>query len=171
MDKVTEFYTPEISKNKLIDHFLDNIPMLEMINRMGKSDLCVFAALCDGKTITTTGYDIDADLSVKRASAVIHSLKQKNLPISANAINTQSDVGGNTKQSVFFIKEDDLQCLKSNSEKVMKKCEKLQLQQKRSYAQKEVARLCREFGKDGVLNLLSQVVANDHMPPDGMNVS
>lgn len=170
MNKVTEFYTPEIAKNKLGAHFSDNMPMLEMINHMGKSDLCVFAALCDGKTITTTGYDIEADLSVKRASAVIHSLKQKNLPISTNAINTQSDVGGTTKQSVFFISGDDLLSLKSNSEKIMKKCEKIQVQQKRSHAQKEIARLYREFGKDGVLKLLNQVAANDQLPPDEMNV-
>jgi hypothetical protein len=169
MNKVTELYPPEIAKHKLSDHFSENVLMLEMINHMGKSDLCVFAALCDGKTITTTGYEIDADLSVKRASAVIHSLKQKNLPISTNTIPTQSDVGGTTKQSVFFISDDDLRCMKSNPEKVMKKCEKLQVQQKRSHAQKDVARLCREFGKDGVLKLLNQVAANDQMPPDAMS--
>lgn len=89
------------------------------IKRLQKSSLCLFAALCDGKTMTTTGYEINADFSVKRASAAIHSLKLKNLPISTNSVLTGSDVGGTTNQAVFYISKDDLHSLKSDPEKII----------------------------------------------------
>jgi len=79
MEKVTDQYSPEIAQHKLSAYFSGNLIMFRVTKRLQKSSLCVFAALCDGKTITTTGYEVDADFSVKRASAVIHSLKLKNL--------------------------------------------------------------------------------------------
>ncbi len=48
---------------------------------VNKTSLCTFAALCDGNVVTTSGYNIMADLCVNRASAVAHSLKQKYLPV------------------------------------------------------------------------------------------
>lgn len=169
MEKVTDQYSPEIARHKLSAYFSGNLIMLDVIKRLQKSSLCVFAALCDGKTITTTGYEIDADFSVKRASAVIHSLKLKNLPISTNSVSTDSDVGGTTNQAFFFISKDDLHSLKSDPEKTMRKCAKLHAQHKRSHAQRDIARLCNEFGKETILKLLNQTAAGTKMPPDGMS--
>ena len=98
MNKVSDVYTPEVSRHKLSVRFGDNLPMIEAIRHMNNSNLCVFAALCDGHTVTTTGYDIPADFWVNRASAVACSLKQLYLPIETQTIQTKADVGGTTKE-------------------------------------------------------------------------
>jgi hypothetical protein len=157
MQKVTELYPPEISKRKLENLFSGNQVMLDAIRGMSKSNMCVFAALCDGHVVTTTGYSITADLCVNRASAVTHSLKKKHLPISSMGVSTKADVGGAVKQAAFFVSEDDLARLKTEPEKIMKECERDLNSKKRSSAQKDMIRLYKEFGEEGVLALLRNV--------------
>ncbi|MBJ3741190.1 hypothetical protein JGD00_25415, partial [Salmonella enterica subsp. enterica serovar Typhimurium] len=118
MQKVTDLYPPEIARHKLQKHFADNTVMLELIQKLNKTSLCTFAALCDGNVVTTSGYNIMADLCVNRASAVAHSLKQKFLPVTARTISTKADVGGAVKQAAFYIDEVDLERLKSEPEKM-----------------------------------------------------
>ncbi|HCC0890301.1 TPA: hypothetical protein M4K80_003888 [Salmonella enterica] len=165
MQKVTDLYPPEIARHKLENHFTDNIVILDLIQKMNKTSLCTFAALCEGNVVTTSGYNIMADLCVNRASAVAHSLKQKCLPISAKTILTKADVGGAVKQATFFIDSVDLEKLKSEPEKVIKECERNLNSQKRTNAQKEMSRLYKEFGEAGVLTLLRNVVGANDIPP------
>jgi hypothetical protein len=66
MQKVTDLYPPEIARHKLENHFTDNIVILDLIQKMNKTSL--FAALCEGNVVTTSGYNIMADLCVNRAS-------------------------------------------------------------------------------------------------------
>lgn len=167
MQKVTDLYPPEIARHKLEVHFTGNIVILELIQKMNKTSLCTFAALCDGNVVTTSGYNIMADLCVNRASAVAHSLKQKCLPISSRTISTKADVGGAVKQAAFFIDNVDLERLKSEPEKVIKECERNLNSQKRTNAQKEMSRLYKEFGEAGVLKLLSNVVGANDAPLSG----
>ncbi|MGQ6063188.1 hypothetical protein ACUNHI_27555, partial [Serratia sp. IR-2025] len=89
MQKVTDLYPPEIASHNLHNHFAGNEVMLELIKKLNKTSLCTFAALCDGNVVTTSGYNIMADLCVNRASAVAHSLKQKYLPVTARTISTK----------------------------------------------------------------------------------
>lgn len=165
MQKVTDLYPPEIARHKLENHFTGNIVILDLIQKMNKTSLCTFAALCEGNVVTTSGYNIMADLCVNRASAVAHSLKQKCLPISAKTISTKADVGGAVKQAAFFIDGVDLEKLKSEPEKVIKECERNLNSQKRTNAQKEMSRLYKEFGEAGVLTLLRNVVGANDIPP------
>lgn len=51
----------------------------------------------------------------------------------------------------------------------MRKCARLHAQHKRSHAQRDIARLCKEFGKEAILKLVNQAAANPKMPPDGMS--
>lgn len=165
MQKVTDLYPPEIAHHKLQNHFSGNTVMLELIQKLNKTSLCTFAALCDGNVVTTSGYNIMADLCVNRASAVAHSLKQKYLPITTRTVSTKADVGGAVKQAAFFIDENDLERLKSEPEKVMKECERNLNSQKRTNAQKEMSRLYKDFGEDGILALLSNVRGTNGAPP------
>lgn len=172
MQKVTDLYPPEIASHNLHNHFAGNEVMLELIKKLNKTSLCTFAALCDGNVVTTSGYNIMADLCVNRASAVAHSLKQKYLPVTARTISTKADVGGAVKQVAFYLDESDLARLKSEPEKMMKECERNLNSQKRSNAQKEMIRLYKEFGESGVLELLRNVSgANDSPPSDEKKVS
>ncbi|RSB58477.1 hypothetical protein EGT71_23055 [Atlantibacter subterranea] len=165
MQKVTDLYPPEIAAHKLQNHFSGNTVMLELIQKLNKTSLCTFAALCDGNVVTTSGYNIMADLCVNRASAVAHSLKQKYLPITTRTVSTKADVGGAVKQAAFFIDENDLERLKSEPEKVMKECERNLNRQKQTNAQKEMSRLYKDFGEDGILALLSNVRGTNGTPP------
>ncbi|MBN3074474.1 hypothetical protein H4F33_20730 [Pectobacterium brasiliense] len=172
MQKVTDMYPPEIACHKLQNHFTGNAVMLELAQKLNKTSLCTFAALCDGNVVTTSGYNIMADLCVNRASAVAHSLKKKYLPITARTISTKADVGGVVKQAAFYIDEIDLARLKSEPEKMMKECERKLNSQKRTNAQKDMSRLYKEFGEDGILVLLRNVVGeNGTLPPSGQSAS
>jgi len=170
MQKVTDIYSPEIARHTLEKHFSATPAVLETIGKMHKTSLCMLAALCDGNVVTTSGYEIAADLCVNRASAVAHSLKLKLFPISTRAVSTRADVGGEVRQAAFYIENADLEMLKAKPEKVMKECEKNLNGQKRTNAQKDMTRLYREFGEDGVMELLHHV-ANMNLPPAGTSPS
>lgn len=167
MKKVTDLYPPEIARNTLENHFGEAPEVLEVVQTLGKTDLCTLAALCDGYVVTTIGYEIPVDLAVKRASAVALSLKQRHLPVQARSYSAKADVGGAVKQVAFYIDKNDLADLKSDPSRVMKACEKQLNSKKQTNAQKEIRRLLSEFGEAGVLELLRRVVsANDAPPPD-----
>jgi len=141
--------------------------MIDVISHMNNSSVCVFAALCDGYTVTTTGYEIHADFWVNRASAVACSLKQLFLPVETQTIQTKADVGGTTKQSVFYMSDISVQRLEAEPEKIMSECEKTQGAQKKSCAQKDMARLYKTFGEEGVLELLRNACSANDTPPTG----
>ncbi|RZB11361.1 hypothetical protein EVY01_04595 [Escherichia coli] len=63
MQKVTDLYPPEIARHKLQNHFAGNTVMLELIQKLNKTSLCTFAALCDGNVVTTSGYNRGLTLS------------------------------------------------------------------------------------------------------------
>lgn len=159
MQKVTDIYSPEIARHSLEKHFSDIPAVQEKIQKLHKTSLCMLAALCDGNVVTTSGYNISADLCVNRASAVAHSLKLKLFPVSAKAISTRADVGGEVRQAAFYIDEADLEMLKADPEKIMKECEQNLNGQKRTNAQKDMTRLYREFGEEGVMELLHHVAS------------
>lgn len=165
MRKVTEDYSPEISRQKLDARFAQNPVVADRVKKMTKTQLSVFAALCDGKSFTTAGYSIDADYGVNRASAVALSLeKRHSIPVSRRMIETKADVGGNTKQALFFISSEDLSRLDDEPETLFKECQLDLFRRTSSQAQRDVKRLLRELGTDGLLNLVH--AANDGTAPE-----
>ncbi|SSL75344.1 Uncharacterised protein [Klebsiella pneumoniae] len=50
---------------------------------------------------------------------------------------------------------------------MMKECERNLNSQKRTNAQKEMSRLYKEFGEDGILALLRNVAQSNGTPPPG----
>lgn len=164
--KVTDDYAPEMARIKLASFFEGHPSVLETVQTLNRTQACVLAALLDDKSITTSGYTIPADYGVKRASAVIHTLeKQHSFPISSRRVETESDVGNRTKQSLFFITHEDQIRLKAEPEAVFKERHESACRKKESQAQKELARLVKEYGKDGVLELLKNA-ANDEAGSD-----
>lgn len=127
-----------------------------------RTQACVLAALLDDKSITTSGYTIPADYGVKRASAVIHALEKKHsFPISSRRVETESDVGNRTKQSLFFITHEDQERLKAEPESVLTERHESACRKKESQAQKELGRLVKEYGEEGVLELLKRAANDD----------
>lgn len=164
--KVTDDYAPDQAREKLTTFFANHPSALETVQSLNRTQTCVLAALLDDKSITTSGYTIPADYGVKRASAVIHSLeKEHSFPISSRRVETESDVGNRTKQSLFFITRADQDRLKIEPEEVFKERHDNACRKKESQAQKEIRRLVKEYGEDGVRELLKKV-ANDEAGPD-----
>ncbi|MCM7084154.1 hypothetical protein ACOY6A_23450, partial [Enterobacter roggenkampii] len=71
------------------------------------------------------------------------------------------------KQSVFYMSDISIQRLETEPEKIMSECEKLQGVQKKSCAQKDMARLYKSFGEEGVLELLRNACSANDAPPSG----
>lgn len=164
--KVTDDYAPEQARIKLASFFDGHPSALEAIQCLNRTQACVLAALLDSKSITTSGYTIPADYGVKRASAVIHSLeKEYSFPISSRRVETESDVGNKTMQSLFFITLEDQERLKNEPEAVFKERYDSACRKKESQAQKEMRRLVKEYGEEAVLELLKKA-ANDEAGPD-----
>lgn len=164
--KVTDDYAPEQSRIKLASFFDGHPSALEAVQCLTRTQACVLAALLDSKSITTSGYTIPADYGVKRASAVIHSLeKEYSFPISSRRVETESDVGNKTMQSLFFITLEDQERLKTEPEVVFKERYDSACRKKESQAQKEMRRLVKEYGEEAVLELLKKA-ANDEAGPD-----
>jgi hypothetical protein len=164
--KVSEDYAPEIARQKVGEFFKDHPETATTINKLSKSKVCVLAALLDDKSITTAGYSIEADYGVKRASSVIHALdKLHSFPISNKRIDTASEVGNTTQQSRFFITEEDREKLRENPEAVFKERHDNACRIRESQAQKAMKRLVKEYGEEGVRELLERA-ANDGAGPD-----
>jgi len=164
--KVSEDYAPEIARQKVSEFFKDHPETATTINKLSKSKVCVLAALLDDKSITTAGYSIEADYGVKRASSVIHALdKLHSFPISNKRIDTASEVGNTTQQSRFFITEEDREKLRENPEAVFKERHDNACRIRESQAQKAMKRLVKEYGEEGVRELLKRA-ANDEAGPD-----
>jgi len=167
MRKVTDDYTPEQAHDELVTFFDSHPEAIEVIDSLTRTEACVLAALLiDSKSLTTSGYSIPADCSVNRASAVVHSLEKKHsFPISSRKVETESDVGNKTQQSLFFITKENQQRLKEDPLTVFNECHESAVAKKESQAQRDMRRLVREYGEDGVLEMIKRA-ANDAPSPE-----
>lgn len=159
--KITEDYSPELARQKVISFFESHPKVAKSTNELSDTKVCVLAALLDGKSITTSGYSIPSDYGVKRASAVAHALEKiHNFPISHSLVDTESDVGKMTKQARFHMTESDREKLQRDPDCVFKEMYAKACKTRETQAQKEMKRLLKEYGEDGVLELLKRA-AND----------
>ncbi|EOZ3196028.1 TPA: hypothetical protein PXJ35_004447 [Yersinia enterocolitica] len=163
MRKLSDDYSSEVALKKLNSRFESSNAVASTIKKLTEKELCTLAALCDGNTITTMGYNITADYGVNRASAVVHSLKEKcSIPIASVSVNTISDVNNATKQSKFFITSEDLDRLSTDPDMVLRNFQRESLLRKETLAQKEIKRLLRDYGKDGILALIEHAANDDN---------
>jgi len=163
MRKISEDYSAQSAREELNQIFADHPTVQASIDAMSNTTVCVLAGMMSGKTVTTAGYTIDADYGVKRASAVMHNIEQHWFPVSSRRVETESDVGNKTHQSLFFISKDDLHDLTVSPEHVLDKCREHASIKKNQREQQDMRRLLKELGTDGVQKLLDQV-ANDSDP-------
>lgn len=159
--KITDDYSPELARQKVTTFFESHPEIAKSTNELSDTKVCVLAALFDGKSITTSGYSIPSDYGVKRASAVAHALEKiHNFPISHSLVDTESDVGKMTKQARFNMTETDREKLQKDPEIVFKEKHEQTCKTRETQAQKEMKRLVKEYGENGVLELLKRA-AND----------
>lgn len=159
---VSEDYSPISAREKLLTLFESHPSAVIAIKALSKRQVCVLAALLDHKSFTTRGYNIPADYGVNRASSVAHALdKIHSFPISSRLIDTETEGGSMTKQAKFYISEEDFVRLLENPEEVFKERRANACRVRSSQAQKEIARLVKEYGKEGVLELLTSVANDD----------
>jgi len=124
MTKVTFDYSPAVSRKKLSSTFSDSPSMLLHINDMCDSQVVVFAALCDCKSVTNAGNRIESDYEVTKLASIIDVLENKYyLPISRQKIQTRSDTGATALQARYMISAVDLEELVEQPEEVISRRE------------------------------------------------
>jgi len=125
MTKVAFDYSPETARQKLSSAFSGSPSMLLHINDMCDSQAIVFAALCDGKSVTNAGNRIESDYEVTKLASVIDVLEnQYFLPISRLKIHTRSDTGAVAYQARYTIEPEDLSDLFEQPEEVISRRER-----------------------------------------------
>lgn len=125
MTKVAFDYPPEVARQKLSSTFSDSPTMISHINDMCDSQATVFAALCDGKSVTNAGNRIECDYQVTKLASVIDVLEnQFFLPVSRQKIHTKSDTGSAALQARYTISSVDLDELIEQPEAVISRRER-----------------------------------------------
>lgn len=125
MTKVTFDYPPEVARQKLTSTFSDSPSMISHINDMCDSQSIVFAALCDGKSVTNAGNRVESDYEVTKLASIIDVLEnQFFLPISRQKIHTKSDTGAVALQARYTISSVDLGELLEQPEEVISRRER-----------------------------------------------
>lgn len=120
MTKVTFDYPPETARRKLSSIFSDSPTMLLHINDMCDSQVTVFAALCDGKSVTNAGNRLEANYEVTKLASVIDVLENKFfLPISRHKVLTESDTGAIAIQARYTISPAELEELITDPEEML----------------------------------------------------
>jgi hypothetical protein len=163
MLKVTFDYPPEVARKKLSSTFSNSPGMISHINDMCDSQATVFAALCDGKSVTNAGNRIESDYEVTKLASVIDVLEnQFFLPISRQKIHTESDTGATALQARYMIAAEDLNELVEQPEDVISRREReafIKLMQRDNRCLK---RLINVHGYEEVFQILqSMAPAND----------
>lgn len=148
--KLVSVYTAQKTNSTLQRLFGDNQEVKKIIKRMSLLDKALFAAMCDGYTVTNTGYDSPADFEVHRASAPVCVLRNLYLPVQTDLKLTPSGRAG-----LFFISPADVERLQNKPKEVIGRCRQIREGEKYAQAIGTVKRLCRKWGKNEVLKMIN----------------
>lgn len=112
--------------NKIINEFfLNDSDTLSLVHDMRPSLRVALAYLLDGKVISTSGNNVDADHYLTRASSLVDVLENTyRFPIEHKDVTTSSDLTGkSTIQTVYYIKPEIIGELKCDAKAVFAKQE------------------------------------------------
>lgn len=168
MTKVTFDYPPEIARRKLTSTFSHSPTMLAHISDMCDSQVTVFSAICDAKSVTNAGNRITADYEVTKLAAIIDVLEnQFYLPISRQKIHIKADTGALALQALYTISEEDLMELIQEPEAMLFKREKQAFLKLIRRDERCLQRLIKNHGYDEVFRSLKLLApANDPLERD-----
>lgn len=144
--------------NKIINEFFLNDPdTLSLIHDMRPSLKVALAYLLDGKVITTSGNNVEADHYLTRASSLVDALENAyGFPIEHKDVTTSSDLTGkSTIQTVYYIKPEVIGELKRDAKAVFAKQESIILVRREARTQKLTRSLVLKVG--GTSNALMRV--------------
>lgn len=155
---LTSEYKPEQAKAKLTKYFGDQIPLIEINNSLTDLNRIALAAMCDGRTITSSGNSINADFAVTRAPAIADALVNEfNLPITRQRIETVSGTGNKASQSIYYIDDSALEELLNDPESVLSRNKKNNEIKARGRSERELTRLVKRLGADDIISYLSKM--------------
>jgi hypothetical protein len=146
MLKLTEHYTVTLSRQKLYNLFVKTPEIYQLVLDMNDTDVVVFAALCDAKSITNSDYDIGADYSMIRLSAILGRLRAY-LPITTVEVVCLNEMSKPVKRNRYMITADDLSELISNASETLQQCEQLALHKKNIRENQDINRLVKRYGE------------------------
>lgn len=115
---IYEAYDPNDAYTLLEGLFNKSKNVMELIHRMNATQVCVFAALCEGKRLTTVGNVVkEADIAVNNAPMIINKIRSlSNIDLGIEKFNatTMSGLGARTYQAVYFISPRHVKSLNKN---------------------------------------------------------
>lgn len=159
MEKLYTDYSLKEARRVVSTTFSMHPTFIEQTSKMSACYLFPLAALCQGKTLTTTGNSIDANYKITRASAVIRHLRKfYAIPIQRRIIMTTTRTGGNAKQALFYISKEDLSELEANPEAVFRRQLLKMKADTNAQALKKLHNLVQELGYNWVRNQLEAMV-------------
>ncbi|ONI56912.1 hypothetical protein N499_1390 [Wolbachia pipientis wVitA] len=163
---LTSEYKPELAKSKLTKYFGDKVSLVEINNSLTDLNRIALAAMCDGKTITSSGNNVHADFEVTRAPAIADTLVNEfNLPITRQRIETVSETGNKASQSLYYIEDSALEELLNNPDEVLSRNKKKNDMKAWGRSERDLKRLVQRFGVEDIISYLSAMhSSNDDTP-------
>lgn len=157
-DLLNDYYT--IAKaNELLEELFSEAPlMMDIIKGMSGTSKRLFAALCDGKTITTTGYSVKADIYIHRASAPIKTLREYCLPIDDKFVQSVSTLGNPSQVKVFFLSRESFLRLTKNPKWVIEEYRERSKIAKYDSNKNDLRRIYNLYGEEDTLKLIEDVI-------------
>lgn len=160
-DLLNDYYTT-LKANELLEELFGDVPLvINIINSMTDTDRRLFAAFCDGKRATTTGYTIDADIYINRASAPVKAIRESCLPVNDEFVKTVSTLGKNTQVKRFFISREVISKLLTDPEKIITECREQLKESKLRKNKKDIKRIYALYGEKGTINLVKEAIKEE----------
>ncbi|PQJ58495.1 hypothetical protein [Photobacterium angustum] len=169
MLKLTTDYTPEVSRQKIYDLFLDTPSLYQIALDLNDTDIIVLAALCDGKSVTNSDYEIGADYSMIRLSAIIGRLRRY-FPITAIEVNCLNEIRKHAKRNKYIITKDNFNKLLDDPLVALSECESIALRKKDTREKQDIARFIRRHGEEiAFKHFVKQAYGHKHVTPEQLD--
>lgn len=149
-------YNKDKVKRLINTYFHDNPIMLDMCAKMERNEQRLFLAVFEGKTVSTTGYQVNPDYTIHRASAVVHRLRDLNIPIRTTMIPVYSKES-TSRQGLFSLDSEYIALLQTRPQQVFDEFKRQRLKEKKERAKRTLRRMKRELGKEVFAKLAKQV--------------
>lgn len=162
MSNILQDYYTHLKTTELLEDRFGKVPvMMGVIAKMGEMDKRLFAAFCDGLKVTTTGYEVPADIYIHRASAPINALRLFGFPIENKFVKTLSNLGKPTRVSVFYMEQSVISGLVKNPKKIIAAGKEQLALNKLKRNEIRIKNIYKEYGADETIKLVRRVIEKE----------
>lgn len=162
MENILQDYYTNLKTTELLEERFGRSPIvMNIIDAMGEMDKRLFAAFCDGLKVTTTGYNVPADIYIHRASAPINAIRSFCIPVESKFVKTISNLGKSTRVTVFYMESSAIAELMKNPKKVIDACREQLRLNKLKRNEIRIKNIYKEYGSDETIKLVHRVIERE----------